>query len=226
MAYDRQHMYLTWGGRIGSDAASPEVWQCGVHLASSSAVGTPALPPLADLEDLYDDTILPYHAHASTAISAGAILMWAKAAALDVDGEYLADPVFYEGTDTPGGGSSDSSGAPQQALAVTLWSGGTFGTANYGRYYLPWSSATVLVATGRIDSTVLAGILTQTDNFLTEINTWAGGRFSTGTGAIRNMSSVGLGTTKAVTTIRLGDVKDTQRRRRNKLAEAYITAAL
>lgn len=221
MAYDRPQLYLTWGGTIGG---SGDIWQCGVHLAALTTVAVIDQPTAAELQDLYEDTIAPMHSAGDSYISQGAALAWAKIAHLNTAGEYVTDETFYEPASATLGASSVTGSAPQVALAVTLWSGSAFGQANYGRYYLPWSCAPVVLSTGTINSTERDGMAARQKEFLDEINVW-GASLDTDV-RVSNLSPVGAGTTKQVTTVRIGSVKDTQKRRRNRLVEEYTGLAL
>ena len=73
-----------------------------------------------------------------------------------------------------------------------------------------------------MNGTDLAFVRTAAGVFLSAVNDIT----NTGSdpGLISIMSSKGAGTTKGVTTVAVGNVVDTQRRRRNRLTENYGTA--
>jgi hypothetical protein len=223
MTFSTGQLYLTWGGQIGASGSGSDIWQCGLHLADFTPSGSPPMPSSGDLEDLWA-IVRDYHVNAGQTISSGAAIHWLKAALLDQDGEYTEAPVIVEHGPYGGAVTSTQSASPQDALAVTLWSGSTFGKANYGRFYLPWFCGTVATGTGRLDdvSTVLANSL----GLIQDVNAWAAAYASPADVAVANMSQVGTGTTKRVTHVRIGNVKDTQRRRRNRIGEVVQTAAL
>lgn len=220
MAYDRPHVYLTWGGSIGDS----DVWQCGLHLAAVTPAAVVTQPTDAQLQDLFEDTIAPMHSAGDSYINQGAVLRWVKAAHLDTAGAYTTDESYYEPASGVAGGSTASASAPQLALAVTLFSGSAFGQANYGRFYLPWSTAPVDFLFAEITGTERAGIAARMAEFLNEVNAWAA-VLPTDL-QVSNLSPIGAGTTKRVNTVRVGSVKDTQKRRRNRITEEYTSLDL
>ena len=82
----------------------------------------------------------------------------------------------------------------------------------------------VALSNAQIDSGSVTGLLNEAKTFLDETNVWADG--FVGDARVVIMSSVGAGTTKVATTVRVGNVRDTQRRRRNGIPEAYQSAVL
>ena len=223
MVYDRHSTYLTWGGRLGSDLATKETWQTGVHLALNPSLDGPGLPDVAELQTLYTDVLIPFHSNATLSLSAGAVMEWVRAASLDPAGHYTTDPVHYDGTGTPGGAGTGNGASPQDSLCITLYSGSQFGRANYGRLYLPWWSQWVATSNGRVINP--DGLDTPVQTLMNGINTWAAAALSS-TARIRIMSSVGSGATKRAAVARIGDVKDTQRRRRAQIRESYRSVSI
>ena len=222
MPFNQESLYLTWGGQIGTAGAGTDVWQCGLKIVGPTPGVLPS-PNEANLADWYEDTVTPVHTSSATSISQAAVLKWAKAARIGTDGKYVSEPVVHEGAPQQGyAGSTIAS--PQDAMAITLWSGLTLGKANYGRFYLPYSALPVALANAQIDSGSVAGLLAEAKTFLDETNVWADS--FVGDARVVIMSSVGAGTTKVATTVRVGNVRDTQRRRRNGIPEAYQSAVL
>lgn len=222
VTYASTHYYLTWGGRIGTPAQ--DVWQCGVRISDlDNSDAQYDMPNLAQLELLYEGALTTFHSAAATGISSGAVLEWVKVARIDPLGHYTQEPVIFEGDPVPGGVGGINASSPQDALVITLASGNTFGDANYGRFYLPWSALAVSTSTGKM---VVTNVLTQAQTFLNSLNAqvlnW--NPLDNGDYQVVIMSEKGAGTTKPVRQVRVGDVKDTQRRRRNKLVETYISA--
>jgi len=222
--YAGNQTYVTFGGQIGNDGDGHDIWQVGLHFADPESTLVPALPTEAQLGDMYARWST-FFGDADNWISTGAVLTWAKAAALDADGAYLGDPVEVMGTVQSGGASGATAGSPQDALAVTLWSGTTFGVANFGRIYLPWWVAPV-----GLDTCTSGGytpdVATEAADLIGDLNTLAAGWAGALDAKVCNMSKVGAGTTKQVTSVRVGSVKDTQRRRRNRISETYTTVAV
>lgn len=218
MTYDRQSLYLTWGGAIGSAAGSLETWQTGVHLTNFETT-VPPMPTQAQLQSLLDGVLTTFHSDGSISLSGGALLSWARTALLDVTGDYVpVNPILAERTPLPGGAGLTSAASPQDSLCITLYSGSTFGHANYGRLFMPWWSTNVSTITGRV---LTSGLEIPCGALIDGINTWADGIVGGSALRISIMSKIGSGTTKVPQFIRVGDVKDTQRRRRAQIREQY-----
>ena len=223
--YDRQSIYLTWGGVIGTTASPIDVWQCGVKFAPISA-GAPAPSPriFDQVVNAIGLRLADYHGAASSLINSGAILTHVKIAQLGLDGRYVVDPLEWTTPVTPGGGGS--LGAPQLAMVVSLRSGSTLGKANYGRFYLPWTAVNLSSITAKLTVAQREALLADSVDMLTDIQgnlRGAGGLAADLRASI--MSNEGSGVTKLVEAVRVGDVVDTQRRRRNKIPETYSVAA-
>lgn len=129
---------------------------------------------------------------------------------------------------SPEGGVSLGTGPlrlPPQCATVLSLSGILPGASRRGRLYLP-TLALVVGSNGRIQSTVQEAILnaaqTGLDLLCSEIETLT----ELDAVTIAVASTKGAGMLTPVTRIRVGDVVDTQRRRRDALPEAYISATL
>lgn len=140
----------------------------------------------------------------------------------------------YDGTDTaisfpanavngPGAGSPLP---PQIALVATLIAGSGKGLAGKGRMYLPGIKETV-DGGGRLSAAYSQGVATKLAAFFNTINA----SFDI-PGQVINASKgrsklAGIGARSVpVNGVRVGDVYDTQRRRRNSLNETYKTAVV
>lgn len=117
-----------------------------------------------------------------------------------------------------GGASADPGLPPQNTPCISLTTS-TAGSRARGRMFLPAPDTTVLTTAGRLNSTFRGQIIAALDTFFA---TMSGNAAS----AVVVSAVGGVYTTYPVTTIRLGDVMDTQRRRRNAIAEVYSTASI
>jgi predicted heme/steroid binding protein len=225
MPFDRPHFYLTFGGTLYPLASGHEQWQTGLHFATNasgadvgdylSAQGNISTQDiLARCTDLING-VYGFNTNWSNVVTVD----WVKLAVKDVDGKYAgAAKVSEQAPD--GGGAGAFPFAPQLAVAVSFWSGSTFGRANRGRMYLPPPNA---LLTSLTVSEPRATVATAND-LRDAIKTWLGhvaGEVSTiplpTYPAI--MSSLGTGTTKPIVQISAGRVIDTMRSRRQALEE-------
>jgi hypothetical protein len=145
-----------------------------------------------------------------------------KGALLDFNGDYEGDPVIYPSE----GANAGSYGFinPTSTVVCSLRSGSGLGKGNYGRFYLPYSGLPGL-GEPRMNTDQQATFLGAYEAFVEELNGYFGA-LSPAT-VVRIMGQSGLtGTNKAVAEIGVGRVIDTQRRRRNRLEEAYTFLAV
>jgi hypothetical protein len=159
----------------------------------------------------------------------GPNLLWAnystyvalKAAAIGTDGHYLTDPVLYP---FPGHTGTHDGVPPQDTVVLTLKTGSTFGKANFGRMYLPHTMAPLESATPRIAASRMPFIVADMATMIRNINTVMDGEVAASGVVI--LSQIGAGTVKAPVSVAVGRVIDTQRRRRNRLAEDPVSELL
>ena len=213
VAYAKDHLKVTFGGT----SATTEIWQCGFQLAPQFS-STLTWPPSGF--DLTASYLAIKTAFSASMISTGVELRWIKVALVGTDGKYKHDPQDYWGSTGFGNISTTHSG-PQDSVVISLWSGSSLGKGNYGRFYLPWSGVTIDKPTGKIVSTLLPTLAAA---WVTGLK---GVRDSLSTNMAEQLQLTIMGThgqAKVVTHIKVGDVMDTQRRRRNGLRETYFDA--
>lgn len=226
MPYAQQQIYITWGGSLPSTAGftGPEIWQCGVRFSALGGVGT-ALGGFGafSLSDVAT-AIKTFHTAANTYIAGDVRLEWVKAALLRTDGQYATQPrVEALAPFVQGGGGSANLQPLQASVAVTLWSGETLGRANYGRFYLPTPALPRNFGLPTIGDTNAQNIANNAKTMLQAID----GEVSTVEydWQLAIMSSVNTGVSKPVKEIRVGNVVDTQRRRRSSVEETYFVTS-
>lgn len=128
-----------------------------------------------------------------------------------------------------GGGSGHP--LPLENSVVTSWGTNRLGRRGRGRIYGPVPSVAAINADGLLDSTVLADILSKSVALI------EGMAYSGSTGDAPHVKSVVTGPASSgglapyteyavINSARVGQVVDTQRRRRNKEPEAYSSAAV
>lgn len=111
-----------------------------------------------------------------------------------------------------------TNGLPNQCAVVASLRSAQGGARNRGRIYLPCTGQ-IVGTTGRMGPTNVSGLLATTSALLNSINTALGV-----TGRLSVESTVSTEPGRAITQVRIGDVVDTQRRRRDAFAENYSTA--
>lgn len=143
---------------------------------------------------------------------------YVKMAPVGLDGRYLGEPTINNYSTV---GTGIARQLPQESIVVGLSSRQSLGEANRGRMYLPHISTALVSNSYRSSANGSVSLAAKT--FLQAVNTAAGSVTGFTNSRVCIMSSKGLGTTKRVMDIRVGDIIDTQRRRRNRLAETYST---
>lgn len=196
-----------------------EEWQTGFY------VGKPAGAPDAIQQAWVDgirDAWQTFHTTGS-GISNSYSFTEVKAALLNIDGKYV-DPsgaVVSHPATAVVGTETGAPMPPQVALVATLVAGSGKGLAGKGRMYIPgvkWA----IDSTGHLDSGAVTSIGTKLTQFINAVNA-----LPSRPGVIINASKghAKLGGQGArnvpVNGVRVGNVYDTQRRRRNALAESY-----
>lgn len=207
----------------GSTFGGQEIWTTGFYIGS---VGADASVPS-------ESTAAAIKTAWATFCGATDVVMgylWktegVKVAHMNANGTTDLDAVVNSPYTTPVVGNSGQIGYPPQiSLVATLLADNGRGLAGKGRMYLPGIAAG-LDATGHIGGTQNQNIANRLKDFLGAVEASFDG------GQIINAShgrAPFLGSTavnRYVTHVRVGNVYDTQRRRRNSLVESYATAAL
>lgn len=219
MTYAGQFLNLEWG----FTTTSVEVAYTGLNVTSVAPAWAGAVAALGELEtaDIGQNLISDMGDLMSTAACQWAdysTLSNLKISARSTTGAYLTDPLVYEADPSFVGDSQQI--LPQSTIVLSLRSGFTLGRANYGRMYLPHTK--VGQAAGHIegDTAAAAAVAAAGSDFVNSVID----RINDEVTAVLQaaiMSAVGAGTTRGVTTVGVGVITDTQRRRRNKLAENY-----
>lgn len=228
MAYDRRHVYLTFGGAL----AGSEQWTTGLRFGHPEAgtgdhnvtveewTALRATDPASSLFAVLNTWFTS--GNSGAAIGALAKLSWVKLAYVDLDGRYVMDPwVAEQAAVTP---PVTTPLPPQCSYVISLRSGSGIGRANYGRMYTPPPTWLVGQNNGLATTTEASNARTAAKTMITGIRS----RLNSQIPGVQPllMSKLGLGETKAVTEVGVGLVVDTQRRRRNQLNEATTLVAL
>lgn len=227
MAYSHAFLKLTFGG---FQADAQDIWTCGINLAITNGEFIPIIPTNAvDAFNAYAEDINPdivdiftnYVQDQDMDIPTGATLEWIKLAVIGEDGQYLADSQVWEVSGVNGGRGGTY--VPQVSLVMTLASNKRADPGKYSRFYLP--------TVGPRGSSGYRPALTQEKAERTGMLIETLQRRVTGTlidyeiyPAAVTSSPKHTGNYLPITRVRVGNVFDTQRRRRNKIGEAYSEA--
>lgn len=109
---------------------------------------------------------------------------------------------------------------PNQVAVVVSLRTAAAGARGRGRFYLPTLQANVDTA-GRLASSQRTTIANVTSTMLNGLNSDLASALDRDSVRLSVASGVGTGTLPPVTSMRVGDVFDTQRRRRDKIVENY-----
>lgn len=173
---------------------------------------------------------------AANSISSGYLTTQVKVAQhiAETEATDLSMVDFYDVSPVMDGGGTTVSMPAQTSLVLTLTSEIQRGTGSKGRMYLPGVNSSVTGTTGKLLSSFVLNFSATLKTFADSVNADANVPDSI------ILASRGTKTTllpggdiiyinphnKLVTGLRVGDVYDTQRRRRNGLTEAYSTQVL
>lgn len=219
--------------RFGGAWFQTEQWSCGLRVATSEPSNTvqnwiDALEPNSPGETplLIEEVIYPivraWFLRPASQISQRARLDYVAMNAIGPDGKYAdaANPHTYEvPTDERESGTSAAQTWPQVTTAVSLRTQQTRGLATHGRIYTP--TAAPNGGTGRLDQGTAQGIADSLGEMIEAISQESQ-LFLAGEMRVVVASDKGSpGPMRIVTRTACGDVNDTQRRRRNQLAEVY-----
>ena len=214
--YNRPFIKITFGGTI---ASTNEIWACGFHLINTQ--DTPSYLPWfntvgASLDQI-GAKVIAFLSNAQSRVPAGAQVDWIKAALIGTDGKYMEDSIEAPLT---GVGGSSGGYIPQASLCVTMVSDKWKDPGRYNRLYLPVSNQFV-GSDWKATTTQATAVATNFKTMLLEIETLLQAIPATHDTFAGVVSGTGAGSQRLVDSVQVGVLVDTQRRRRNKLAEDY-----
>lgn len=209
--------------RVGIQGASTggEVWSI-----------NPVFDPSGEFPGGVDQTNLDTAAKAIANISPGGVLkvylsdlMVGTAARVEVRDDVTDELIglSVQGPTSAWAGSGTAK-MPLQAAAVFSLRTNTPGASGRGRLYWPVPGVTLL-STGRMGGASHTTAITEMKTYLMAIRSALASAFPA-IGFDLAVRSKTTKTTPHVTRIQLGDVVDTQRRRRDKLIESYLVAPI
>lgn len=221
--YANDHVRVTI---FGTHVDGNEEWSTNFHIgATDSGSGN------FDVAQEWVDALLPlwqtFFTSSSTAIINVCKTVGIKAGVVRAsDGKFALDTIKTATYATPVAGTSTSPIFPPQVALVAQLRASGVGLGTKGRMYLP-GPAHSLQGNGKISGANATSVANNLRTFLDAAETAVNSP-----GYIINVSKGRPGVpftapiNKRVTEVRVGDVYDTQRRRRNGLTESYSTATM
>lgn len=215
--YDRRHFKVTLEG---TNATDQDIWTTGWRIAPS-----PASEPIINYPAMANTLLESVRGAAETfwgamtlRIAPGTRLNSVKVAPVDEDGRYIEnlDSVIHD-WNTPLRGTGNNVHPPQVSVVASLTTGTRRGNATHGRMYLPLTAVpvdsnefTISVSNRQAIANAVKGLLNDSIGAIADV-----------TLDPVVMSNIGSGTTRTITTVAVGSILDTQRRRRNRFTEEY-----
>lgn len=219
MAFDREHYKISFGGRL---ANNEEIWSCGLSLitykgnSTDNVLWTEFESKMAAVVTEVED----YISHQNTFVPKGVKLEWVKAARIGTDGKYVSEPYILPASAE---GYYADNYVPQATFVNTLVSNQWRNPGKYNRFYLPG----FLPGGGgiyKLSPTDNQAYVTALKSFIEGLNSAVSGLPNLSSLYVGVVSNVGSGQSNEVIEVRVGNIIDTQRRRRNALVEDYKTA--
>ena len=222
--YREGFIKLTFGGQL---AAGQDEWNCGINLTAQNdaliPIGGVDLERAFDLyvEEMQDDIVDIFTAYikdTTMSIPTGATLDYVKLALIGTDGKYIKEAAVFEVVGVAG---SDNKGyVPQVSLVMTLQSEKFRDPGKYNRFYLP---VTVPILGNSYRPTDMKAKATRTAQLMSVLTR----EMSPFNQAVRVVPAAVSSSDKIdepyreIKYVKVGNVYDTQRRRRNKIGEVY-----
>lgn len=203
-----------------------EEWSTGFFIGNESGGDMGAAPTVAEAQAIAT-AWSTFFTHANTGIGTNWKTLGVKVSHVNTAGN--ADPSlteYYYYPTAPVGNSAGAHFPPQIALVATLTTARARGYGSKGRMYIP-GVIKGLDSTAHIDSSGAAAIATNLKTMFDAIN---GHADVPGEVVLNSALSAGIpghpALMEPITGVRVGNVYDTQRRRRNQLVEQYSQVAL
>jgi len=221
MAYTGDHVLIAWGGT----APGGEIWTNTLRMRDINPIGFADQTAVDGwLQGGFKDALATYWTSFKPYIGTGTKLAWMKANRVGTNGKYLDGTTNLYTWPTPLPGTDTANAINQASVVVTTTTGIARGRAHAGRFFLPSMRPFIDGTTGTFtsaDSTVFAN---GAATFLSALNDAA--NFVIDQLRCSVMSNLGSGVDHDITGVKVGRVVDTQRRRRNKIAELGSTAVV
>lgn len=216
------HMLMAFGGKLDTGQTPAEIWQCGIRFECRSGTSTPYVPDPQAFVDALADPLSNWFKGVNNPnrIAVGVTLEWIKCNPILPDGHYR-DPVTYQHDYDPVLAGVANASIPNILGSRISWTTAKKrGPGSRGGVYLPaWGLQTAFVGSMRMAAGEPAVMLASGKELL-GVTSAAGGALDLEIAPV--IASRVSGTNVDVTGLRVGDVLDVQRRRKDALTEAYV----
>lgn len=222
---DRESLKLSWKFKIKS---SDEVAVTGINYSSApgwtgaaAALASIAASPTWDVDlltlmhDLLTESPMFWADYSE--------LRSIRIAAVGVDGLEIGDAIELETLFARDGTVQRI--LPQDTVCLSLRSGFTTGHANYGRMFLPHTQMPIVALTARTSPSITSQVVAHGVLFVNGVTAVLDALVAATVFPVIITHKAGAAS-KGVTLLAVGDITDTQQRRRNRLPEAYSFANL
>jgi len=211
------HTLVAFGGVLNTGADIPEIWQCGVRVTDVVG-GGPLANHDAYLAGIKDPLGTWFGLVGTYGFPSACTLNWIKANPITAAGKYRDDTTHLFDYPTPVAGGCVVpyfSPVPDILCAAISWTTAKArGKSHAGRIYLPnWSIQTTVPGSMRLANGMTAGWLARGVALLKVLS-------DSNVHAVPIIAS-SAGPTAQITGVRVGNVLDVQRRRKDALKESY-----
>lgn len=219
MAYPTDFIKVTFGGSVYDGA---DIWSCGINfgLLGGGSITTNQAEIDAAAQAVQGSVKLWFEGE-DAHISQYAQLEWVKVAIIGKDGLYKYDAGLYDYEEGVVGYENNYV-APQLSVALTMESTKRRAPGRFARIYPPLNVPSTL-DDGRVPEAWCTDMAQSFSLLIGGISDGLGASFSAATTAVPIVASQKTPEHNRVVTVKVGNVIDTQRSRRNQIAEVYTT---
>lgn len=219
MAYPFDFIKVTFGGKIYGNA---EIWSNGINFGKNLANTGMTEAQLKGAAQAISGDIITWFKSGGANISSSSTLEWVKVALIGTDGKYVYDSDLFD-IEAAAFGQSTSKPAPQLTTVITMETSRRRVPGRFARIYPPMNVPAQLT-NGRITAVQTNGMRDVFVTLLNEMNDQLSILVGTPVRAI--VASEKTTEHFQVLTVKVGDVVDTQRSRRNAFLEAYTESGV
>lgn len=217
--YPKPFLRITFGGTIYGEQ---DIWSCGINFARLNPGGDYTQDMYERAQEVSDEVDVPltnWFTDTDMYISQHAALTWVKAAWIGTDGLYLADAGITDiGPNALG--TANTAPAPQLSTAITFETTRRRAPGKHGRIFPPMN-VPLIDETGHVPSYLADAMALRTSELLTDLMTRIDVVYDSLFVPI--VASQKTDDHQEIVYVKIGDVVDTQRTRRNAFTEKYTS---